>query len=567
MFASSAWAGTSAAPWWEHAVIYEVYIRSFQDSNGDGVGDLRGVTQRLDYLAALGVDAVWLTPFFPSPNADFGYDVSDYRGVAPEYGTLSDFDDLVREAKARGIRVLVDFVLNHTSDQHPWFVESRASRDNPRRDWYVWREGQVGSLAPTNWRSIFGGPSWTFDSTTGQWYYHVFLPQQPDLNWSNPEVRSAMYDVARFWLDRGVGGFRLDATPYLFEDPTWPADPHPEAPPPAWFKPYNSDRPENHEVMRELRHVLDGYEGAPVLLAESATTSIESLSGVYGKFHDEIQLPMDFLIGNMTILDARELKRQVDDAETRLAGNTPVLFFSSHDHSRQYTTFADGRHDEAIAKLSAAVTLLPRGCAVVYYGEEIGMGNLDERALKDAPLGPRRPRADERDRERAPMQWSGERNAGFSTGDPWLPVSADSARHNATDQAQQRSSILRWYQALIRLRRETRAFREGAYWPLETTDSHVYAFARVADSDHAAIVLMNVGGGSTQVRTTGWPARPPRLGRLLEASGLVTSAADDTWNLGPYAVAVAEIRWPWGRPRVRASSSRVGAAAGRAEGR
>ena len=249
----------AAAPWWNHAVIYEIYMRSFQDSNGDGVGDLKGVTQRLGYLQKLGVDAIWLTPFFPSPNADFVYDISDYTSIAPEYGTMADWDALVLAAKRHNIRILVDFVVNHSSDQHPWFKESRASRDNPKRDWYVWRDGMANGQPPTHWPSIFTGHTWAWDETTKQWYYHIFLPQQPDLNWANQGLREAMYDVARFWLQRGASGFRLDATPYLFEDPAFPEDPSPQSGSPSWLKPYNSERPEGHEVMRQLRTVLNGF--------------------------------------------------------------------------------------------------------------------------------------------------------------------------------------------------------------------------------------------------------------------------------------------------------------------
>ncbi|MFM6852831.1 MAG: alpha-amylase family glycosyl hydrolase, partial [Sphingopyxis sp.] len=285
----------ATAPWWAHATIYEIYPRSFQDSDGDGVGDLNGVTSRLDYLQSLGVDAIWITPFFPSPNADFGYDIADYTNVAPEYGTLADWDRLVAQARQRGIRVLVDFVVNHTSAQHPWFQQSRASRNNPKRDWYIWHDPAPDGGPPTNWPSIFTGPTWTLDPATGQYYYHIFLPQQPDLNWANPQVRQAMFDVARFWLGRGASGFRLDATPYLFENTDYPQDAAPQSGPPAWLKPYNSGLPAGHDVLRGLRAVMGEYPGDPVLLGESATANIADLRAVYGANDDEINLPMNFL--------------------------------------------------------------------------------------------------------------------------------------------------------------------------------------------------------------------------------------------------------------------------------
>jgi len=416
--------------WWEHAVIYEIYTRSFKDSNGDGIGDLDGVTSRLDYLKELGVDAIWLTPFFPSPNYDFGYDVSDYTNVAPEYGTMKDWDRLVAEARKRHIRILVDFVVNHSSDQNPWFKESRASIDNPKRDWYVWHTPAKDGGPPTNWESIFGGSTWTLDSRTNQYYYHVFLPQQPDLNWRSAGLKKAMLGVMRFWLDHGASGFRLDATPYLFEDTSYRNDPDPKSPPPVWLKPYNSDQPEGHQILREMRTVVDDYPGDPILLGESTTATIADLSKVYGAKADEINLPMDFLYGNLTSLDATVFKKQIDDAELKLSGRPPVFFFSSHDHSRQWSSFGDGVHNNAIAKLTAALTLTLRGTALVYYGEEIGMGDMSKDLLKSVPLGPKRPVADDRDRARTPMQWSSEKNAGFTGGNPWLPVGEQASVYN-----------------------------------------------------------------------------------------------------------------------------------------
>jgi len=336
-------AATAAAePWWKHAVIYEIYPRSFQDSNGDGVGDLKGVTQRLDYLKKLGVDAIWLTPFFPSPNKDFGYDVADYTNVSPEYGTMQDWDVLAREARKRGIRILVDFVLNHSSDQHPWFRESRSSRDNPKRDWYVWRDPAADGGPPTNWESIFGGSTWQFDKATGQYYYHVFYAEQPDLNWNNPDLRKAMHDVMRFWLDHGASGFRLDATPYLFEDPSWPQDPDVKSGPPAGLKPYNSNLPANHEALRGLRAVVNSYPGDRMLLGENAISSIADLRKVYGAKADEINLPMDFLYTGVKGLDAQAFKARIDEAHLQLDGLPPVFHFSNHDTSRQWTRFGDG---------------------------------------------------------------------------------------------------------------------------------------------------------------------------------------------------------------------------------
>lgn len=525
-------------PWWTHAVIYEIYPRSFQDTNGDGVGDLRGVIQRLDYLQKLGVDAIWLTPFYPSPNADFGYDVSDYTNVAPEYGTMRDWEALVAAARKRGIRILIDLVLNHSSDQHPWFKESRASLDNPKRDWYVWRNSGPNGRPPTNWQSIFGGSAWSTDAATGQWYYHIFLPQQPDFNWASPGLRNAMFDVVRFWLDHGASGFRLDATPYLFEDPAWPDDPDPTSGPPIWLKPYSSQRPESHEVLRAMRAILDRYPGERVLLGESATATIEDLAAVYGSRHDEINLPMDFLFGNLTRLDASVFKRQVDDAQFKLAGQPPVFFFSSHDHSRQWSSFGDGVNNDAIAKLTAALTLTQRGTVLMYYGEEIGMGDMTVSELKSAPLSAARPRADDRDPERTPMQWTRGRQAGFTTGSPWLPAAEQRVSHNVAEELKQPESVYQWYAKLLHLRHREAAFREGSYVPLECHNAQVFAFARAAPSGGGALVLLNASAETQRCRIVGWQGSPPKLGRTLLASPGARRDKDESFALPPFGVLI-----------------------------
>jgi alpha-glucosidase len=536
-------AESGAREWYDNAVIYEIYPRSFQDTNGDGMGDLNGITKRLDYLKQLGVDAIWITPFFPSPNADFGYDVSNYVDVAPEYGTLADWDKLASEAKKRGLRVLVDFVVNHTSDQHPWFKESRSSRENPKRDWYIWRPGGGSSQPPTHWTSIFGGYTWTWDARTREWYYHIFLPQQPDVNWANVELKKAMFDVVRFWLDRGASGFRLDATPYLFEDASLPDDPHP--PPPggaAALKPYNSGRPENHEVLREMRRILDSYPGSPVLVGESSTATIEDLAKVYGRNHDEIQLPMDFLFGNLTRLDAAVFKKQVDAAQLQLGGETPVFFFSSHDHSRQWSTFGDGKHNDQIAKLTAALTLAQRGAVLLYYGEEIGMSTMPARELRAVPTGPKRPRADDRDGERTPMQWSAGSNAGFSKGRPWLPVEAGYRRYNVAKEEKDRDSIYSWYAQLLKLRHEEVALREGRYVPLDSGNRDVFAFGRSAGPEETALVVLNTSATQQPVHITGMPGAWPERRRVLLASPSASAPRSAEFVMAPYGVLIAAVR-------------------------
>ncbi len=527
--------------WYDHAVIYEIYPRSFQDTNGDGIGDLNGITERLDYLKDLGVDAIWITPFFPSPNLDFGYDVKDYVNVAPEYGTLQDWDRLVAEAKKRDIKVLIDFVLNHTSDQHPWFIESRSSRDNPKRDWYIWKSGGGPKDPPTHWTSIFGGYTWTWDEKTEQWYYHIFLPQQPDVNWANPELRTAMFDVVRFWLDHGASGFRLDATPYLFEDPTFPEDPNPpEAGGPAALEPYNSGRPENHDVLREMRRILVTYPGDPVLLGESSTATIEDLAQVYGKNRDEIQLPMDFLYGNLNKLNASVFKKQVDDAELKLGGQTPVFFFSSHDHPRQWSVFGDGVHNDQIAKLTAALTLCERGTALMYYGEELGMATMPEAELKKFPTGPKRPRADERDGERTPMQWDATLNAGFSKAEPWLPVETGYRKYNVEREKLDPNSLYSWYKRLLKLRHDDAAFRDGSYVPLESGNANVFAFGRKS-SAATALVILNMSPQPQTAHISGMPGGWPKFRKAALASPAAATPATETMRIAPYGVLITEV--------------------------
>ncbi|MBB3953634.1 glycoside hydrolase family 13 protein [Novosphingobium sediminicola] len=515
-------AAAKAQPWWTHAVIYEIYPRSFQDSNGDGIGDLNGVTQRLDYLKELGVDAIWLTPFFPSPNADFGYDVSDYTAVAREYGTMADWDRLTSEARKRGIRVMVDLVLNHSSDQHSWFKESRSSRNNPKRDWYVWHDPAPNGGPPTNWESIFGGSTWEYDKPTGQYYYHVFLKEQPDLNWANPELQKAMHDVARFWLRHGASGFRLDATPYLFEDTNWPEDPDVKSGAPVGLKPYNSNLPATRAALRGLRKVVVSFPGDRVLLGENAISSIDDLRRVYGAKGDEINLPMDFLYKDVASLNASAFKARIDEAEMKLDGFPPVFHFSNHDTPRQWSRFGDGLHNDQIARITSAMTLTLRGTALMYYGEEIGMPDLAPDELRDIPLGAKRKVADNRDPERSPMQWSAGKGAGFTSGDPWLPVGRSAATVNVASQRVDQASLLHWYARLLQLRKTNKALRDGAYVPLESGNAQVVAYARRDVDGNGVLVLLNMSNQDQTLAIEGFKAT---AGAVLMSS-LSGAAAD-----------------------------------------
>jgi alpha-glucosidase len=475
----------SAAPWWKHAVIYEIFPRSFQDSNGDGVGDLNGITSRLDYLKALGVDAIWITPCFPSPLLDTGYDVSDYENIDPELGTLTDFDRLVAEARARHIHVLLDFVANHTSDQHAWFKDAVQSRTAAHRDWYVWRDGKTPGAPPqgtppNNWVSQFGGSAWTYSPATGQWYFHEFMPQQPDLNWRNPAVRKAMYDAMRFWLARGASGFRLDAVPSLFEDPTF-AD-----------TPSKFDRlAEAHGVLREMHAVAAEYPGS-VLMGETYTKNAKELALWYGH-DDELDLALNFPFDLVNEASAPKYGERLADNEQALSTHQPTLFLSSHDEGRSFDRFGDGTHNDAISRVMTTLLLTARGTPVLYYGEEIGMSNA--KTVRRSPSPDDRfpmPKADGREPERSPMQWTTGRNAGFTTGTPWLSVGSSSPAYNVQTESAQPLSHLEYTRSVLKLRRQLPALNSGSYVALAEDQSTVLAYERRLDGAQTVLVLLNM---------------------------------------------------------------------------
>jgi alpha-glucosidase len=490
-------------PWWKHAVIYEIYARSFQDANHDGVGDLNGITSRLDYLKDLGVDAIWITPIYPSPQVDFGYDIADYEAIDPQFGAMADFDRLVREAKRRHLRVIMDYVANHTSDQHPWFKQSRSSRTNPKRDWYIWRDGKAPGQPPNNWLSWFGGSAWTFDPSTHQYYYHYFYPQQPDLNWRNPEVRKAMYEVVRFWLDRGVAGFRIDAVSRLFEDPNLHDDPilpgknaYGDA---NIEHKYTDNLPEVHDVLRQLRKIVDSYPDHPVLISEADEPNIQELTKMYGSKNDEVQLPMDFQIAGVNRLSAPEFRRLLDEVERNPAGGQPYFFFSNHDQPRQWDRYGDGIHNDQIAKLLAALLLTTHATPQMYYGEEIGMRTTPPVRKEDVrdPIGKIGwPQEKGRDGERTPMQWDASKNAGFSTAQkPWLPLPSSSSEYNVAAEEQNPNSILNFYKRLIALRRSQAALRDGAYLALNPDDEYVLSYLRRNPvAGDTVLVALNMSG-------------------------------------------------------------------------
>jgi alpha-glucosidase len=550
-------AAHAAAPWWRGAVIYEIYPRSFQDSNGDGVGDLNGITTRLDYLQALGVDAIWITPFYPSPQVDFGYDIADYQAVDPLYGTLTDFDQLVRQAARHHIRVILDMVLNHTSDQHPWFLDAAHSRSAAHHDFYVWSDGKPGPagkpLPPNNWVSLFGGSAWRYTPAVRQFYYHLFYPQQPDLNWRNPQVEQAMTGAMRFWLDRGVAGFRLDAITALFEDLQLR-----DAPAlgglnaqgdPILSDVYTSNLPEVHDVMRRLRAMTDSYPGNRVLIGETYVPKTSDLDVWYGGArHDELQLPMDTLVGLGNRLDGATLRRLLYEAQTQLHGSMPLFVFDNHDQVRSWDRFGDGANNALMARLVAVLLLTAQDAALIYQGQEIGQTTATPTRVEQVkdPIGIRGwPKEKGRDGERTPMQWTSGPQAGFSTNpNTWLPVTANFRTVNVSSESADPHSLLNWYRALIALRRTSPALRDGRTVLLEASDANVLSYARVAGGS-VVVVALNLSATprifAPDLAAAGVSAT--RLHTLLSSpAGMSASGVAPTITLAPYAAWVAAAR-------------------------
>jgi len=516
--------------WWRHAVIYEIYPRSFQDSDGDGVGDIKGITSRLDYLHDLGIDAIWITPMYPSPGIDYGYDISDYTAIDPLYGTMAEFDNLVAEAKKRDIRVIMDFVINHTSDQNKWFLESRSSRDNPKRDWYIWRDGKNETATdkgdpPNNWQSWFGHSAWQWDEKTRQYYYHYFYVQQPDLNWRNPEVHEAMDGVLDFWMKRGVAGFRIDAVSRLYEDPNLHDDPylpgHNAYGDRNIQHKYTDDLPEVHDVLREVRSVVDKYPGDPVLVTEADEPNVQALTKMYGN-GDEVQLPMDFQIADVNQLSAPRFRELFNQIENNSAHGQPEYFFSNHDQPRQWDRYGDGVHNDQIAKLMAVLELTTRGTPQMYYGEELGMRTTDPARVEDVhdPIGKLGwPKEKGRDGERTPMQWDAAAGAGFTTATkPWLPIPPSSAQYNVEAESKNSDSIFNAYKRLISLRKSEPALRDGVQVSIGN-DPDVFAYLR-RTGDESIIVLLNM---SSQEKVFAFRPEDIRLNESSTLSPLYSS--------------------------------------------
>src|SRR5271165_3966680 len=444
---------------------------------------------------------------------------------------MAEFDHMVAEAKTRGIRVIMDYVINHTSDQIAWFKESRASRDNPKRDWYVWRDGKVGADGklgpPNNWQSWFGHSAWTWDEKTRQYYYHYFYVQQPDLNWRNPEVHKAMDGVLDFWMQKGVSGFRIDAVSRLYEDPEMRDDPYLPG-----FNAYGDrnikhlytdDLPQVHDVLKEVRQVVDKYPGDPVLVTEADEPNIEALARMYGN-GDEVQLPMDFQIADVNELNAARFRKLFEEVENNSAKGQPEYFFSNHDQPRQWDRYGDGRHNDQIAKLMAVLELTTRGTPQMYYGEELGMRTTDPARIEDVhdPIGKLGwPKEKGRDGERTPMQWSTSANAGFTTSaTPWLPVPPSASSYNVETESKDPNSIFSAYKRLLALRESSPALRDGSYEAVNEDDPDVFAYLRRSGTS-TVLVALNMSGQPKTVAfhlasKTATPlfSSPPRTGVL-----------------------------------------------------
>ena len=532
--------------WWQHAVFYELYPRSFADSNNDGIGDLNGIAAKLPYLKDLGVDAIWITPCFPSPQVDFGYDISDYENIDPMYGTLADFDGLMAEAKKRNIRIILDYVANHTSDQHKWFVDSKSSRTSEHRDWYIWRDDKGPGQPPTNWTSTFGTAAWTFDAASGQYYYHYFYPEQPDLNWRNPAVEKAMFDVTRFWYKRGVAGFRLDAVDSLFEDPQLRDNPFLPGTDtfgrPNMDEKYNQKLPEVHDVLRGLRKIADEYDA--VLVGETYTSSIDELKHYYGDHSSELQMPMDMMFATVDKLSAPDFRQQIAGIET--AGGWPVLLIGNHDMPRSYNRYGDGVHDEAIAKLMAALYLTLRGTPILYYGEEIAMENNDPKTREDVrdPQGKVGwPTEKGRDGERTPMQWTAGKNSGFSSVKPWLPVPASAYTHNVEIESRDPNSVLNFYRRLLALRHSEPALLEGDYIALDETSPTTLSYLRRYRNE-AVLVVLNMSGTAqtVEINLSRHGLGDAHVRTLLSDGGADTKVVGKKAYIEPFTAYVAKLQ-------------------------
>jgi len=586
--------------WWKHVVVYEIYPRSFKDSNGDGIGDLNGITQRLPYLEHLGIDAIWLAPMYPSPQVDFGYDISNYEAIDPQYGTLADFDRLLKTAQQHHIRIVLDMVMNHTSDKHPWFIESASSRTNPKSDWYIWNNGipapkraadtppssneHLGPhgwvVPPNNWSSLFQGSAWEWVESRRQFYYHFFYKQQPDLNYRNPAVEKAMFDAVRFWLDRGVSGFRLDAITTLYEDPSLHNEPLTGKLDASGFPEANhtltSGLPEVHDFLQRLHAVVASYPGQRMLIGEIYTPNTTALRSWYGTAaHPELELPMDTLLGfhkeghgitdssNPTLV-ASHFRKYITEAETELDGHTPLFVFDNHDQPRSWDRFTTPtetfEQKQAIAKIIATVLYTTHSAALTYYGAEIGMTTHTPTRQQDVkdPIGITGwPKEKGRDGERTPMQWSTIAQSGFSpSSTTWLPVGSDYKTINVATESSDPNSLLRWNESLIALRRTNPTLHDGGTIMLDNTNPNVLTYLRTAPTGpdsrtrafttaHPILISLNMTSTPQTIHldlSTAHITSTTIKPLLTNAPSLNTTTSLSDLTLPPFASLVAEIQ-------------------------
>jgi alpha-glucosidase len=558
---------SSLTDWWKNAVILEIYPRSFQDTNGDGIGDLNGITQRLDYLKSLGVDAIWLTPIYPSPQVDFGYDISDYEGIDPQYGTMADFDRLMAEANKRQIRVIMDMVMNHSSDKHKWFMQSRSSKNNAYRDWYVWKDGKGETAtsqgeAPNNWRSDFSGSAWEWDPKTRQYWYHKFYTEQPDFNWNNPKVHQAFKDIIAFWLKKGVAGFRFDAITTLFEDPQWrDEDPaldkngQPVKGPDGQVELQDTrtnNLPEVHDVMKEMRASADAgfkpatYPGTRVFIGETYLPNIAELAKQYGTAaQPEFHLPMDTQILGINKMDAVAFRAKLNDVATGIGDNVPLIVFDNHDNPRIDERYGDGVHNEDIERVIATVLFASKGTALFYNGDEIGMKTTPPERKEDVkdPVGRAMwPTYKGRDGERTPMQWDDSANAGFTAGTPWLPVPPTYKTVNVKAEEGQADSLLTWYKSLIDLKKNNAAFAQGTNLMLDTENTKVLSWLRQTADGKQVLVSCNFTADPQTVDLSGGGMKGTQAKTLLKSPSGPEPGSLDKVALPAFGVWIGQVR-------------------------
>ena len=564
--ATSQHTASNLSDWWKNAVIYEIYPRSFQDSNGDGIGDLNGITSHLDYLQKLGVEAIWLSPIYPSPQADFGYDIADYEAIDPQYGTMADFDKLLAEASKRHIRVIMDMVMNHSSDQNKWFLESRSSRNNPKRNWYVWKDGKGETATdkgevPNNWQSVFGHTAWEWDEKTRQYYYHKFYIQQPDFNWNNPEITKTFDEVSRFWLKKGVAGFRFDAITTLFEDPNWADEKEVKDATGNTTKNAYGDvtlenvrtdnLPEVHPVMAHYRKLFDNFPagsfpGKRIMIGETYVPTINDLLRMYGpKDKPEFELPMDTQLGFINKMDVASFRSKISDVESKIEGNVPMLVFDNHDNPRIDARYGDGVHDTDITRVISTVLFASKGAALFYNGAEIGMKTTPPARKEDVkdPIGITGwPKEKGRDGERTPMQWDNSAEAGFTTSaNPWLPVPPNKSEINVKTEESDPNSLLAWYKALIELKKTNPLFIHGDNIMLDTENTKVLSWMRKGSGNAAVVIATNFTAEPQTVNLASGTSSG-KLTTLLKTPGSSDPTSLEKIELPAYGVYIGEVK-------------------------